>query len=372
MSGADSNTFIIAPPSGPALPSWATTPFPGFWKTISNNTLNNIDPDPSSSQGYSGTVGWEALCDSWAGAFIIPNYGASGVYGTFNGGHVDNYWNGVVAFDLATGLWSIFKNTYASATGGNATNGIWPDGTPATVHTYQALQGLPWANKFIVGYRQVNNLPSLTDSPSIFNFDTSTWSNRGSYTGSGFVTFDSSMMAVDINREGVWMRGGITGAAFAFYDTEADVWTQYADQSSEDDSSMCHDPNLDILIIVAEAGGSELYGISCTSPNTLRTNLAESGRPSLPEAPGVVYSTKRQAFIVWGTGENIYELKKGSGSPLSATWTWTNLVDGANTVQTTANAQGCYSKLQRIAYGSREFIVMCQRTSGAVYAFEIP
>lgn len=371
MSYADSNTFTISPPSV-SVPAWAATPFEGFWKTISNNTLDDIDPDPSGSQGYTGTVGWAALTDSWAGAFIIPGYGDSGVLGCFNGGHVDNYWNGLVTFDLATGLWSIFKDTYASASGGTATNGIWPDGSPAVVHTYQGIAGLPWANKFIVAYRQITDLPSLTDSPSIFDFDTSTWDNRGEYPGSGFVTFDSSMMAVDINRQGVWMRGGITGAAFAFYDIGADDWTQYADQNSEDDSSMCHDPDLDILVMVQIVGGQLLQGISCSSPNTARVSLTQSGRPSLPEAPGVVYSQLRQAFIVWGTGENIYEVKKGSGTWDVATWTWTNLVDGANTVSPTANSTGCYSKLQIITYGTREFIVHCQQTNGPVYSFEIP
>ena len=240
------------------------------------------------------------------------------------------------------------------------------------VHTYQALAGLPWANKFIVGYRQITDLPTLTASPSIFDFNSSTWDNRDEYPGTGFITFDSSMMAVDINRQGVWMRGGITGAAFAFYDTEGDAWTQYADQGSEDDSSMCHDPNLDVLVMVQIVGGQLLQGIHCDSPNTTRVSLTQSGRPSLPEAPGVVYSQKRQAFIVWGTGEPVYEVKKGAGDWDVATWTWTDITDAGNSVTPTRNGNGTYSKLQLIKYGIREFLILCNQTNGPVYAFEVP
>lgn len=364
-------------PSGAAggggVPDFASPSFAGFWKTIGNNVPDDVDPDPGRTSNYAGASGFAAMCDAWGGGWILPSLGTYGTYGLGPvGGHTDYYGNPVIGFDLATELWSLHRSPYANPTWPDA-DGWWPDESPGATHTYQQICGIPESNKIFIAARQTDFSPSnWNSSPAIFTFGADTWFKGSDYGGSGVPTMSEGCAAYDASRTCVWLRGGDTGAAFARYNYVSDVWTQFSDQSSESRTMMCCDPVLDILIMVRTATSQLLYGIDCTTPNTLRTTLTESGRPSLSPSMGVVYSPRRAAFIVWADGEDVYEVKKGSGTWSVATWTWTLLTNGANTVAPSRNAQGTYSKLQLIAYGLREFVMCCNNTNEPVYVFEVP
>jgi hypothetical protein len=361
---------------GDEVPSFAETPFAGFWKTISNNVPDDIDPDPGNTSGYAGTIGFDGMTDAWGGGWILPDLGTFGTYGVGpNGGHSDYFGNPVIAFDLETGLWRLERAPYASPSWPDA-DGWWPDESPGASHTYQQIMGIPEENAIFVASRQTLDSPSQQIvAPAIFHFATGEWSKMATYGGSGNPTMSEGCGAYDSQRNIIWLRGGDTSAAFASFDYNDGAtgsWTQHGDQSSESWTMMCRDPVLDILIMIRVANFDALYGIDCNSPNTLRTQLTESGRPSIDPRVGIVYSPRRAAFIIWSDGENVYELKKGAGDWDDATWTYTLLTDGANSVAPAANSTGVLSKLQHIAYGTREFLITCQQTGGATYAFEIP
>lgn len=368
--------LILRVSQASSVPSWAETPFAGKWKTISSNTLADVNPDPTGVAAYNGTTGFTSLTDAWAGGWILPGVGTYGTYGVGpNAGHVDYYGNGVYAFDLGTGLWRQDRAPYATPSWPDA-DGWWPDESPGAMHTYQQVMGLPEINSIFVAGRQTLDSPSeWIEAPAIYSFDTQTWRKMAAYGGTGSPTASEGFGVYDSTRHIAWLRGGQTGAAFASFDYNSGAtgaWTQYGDQSSESWTMACRDPVLDIIVMVREATSPVLYGIDCTDPDTLRTTLTESGRPTLDHSMGIVYSTKRSAFVVWSDGESAYEVKKGVGTWDVATWTWTDLTDAANTVTPARNGNGVYSKLQRIAYGVREFLIHCQQTDGAVYAFEIP
>lgn len=367
-----------------AVPAWAATPFEGFWDTIGSNVPNDVDPDPTGASSYAGSTGFDSITDNWNGAAFIAGYGVSGTLAIWGGGHNNYYGNEIPAIDLGTQDWSLLTQPYPS-TSFPVTGGWWPshtghpNGSPSVAHTYGFMVPYPPTNSFVCLVRQSVNTGASLSAPAIFDFDTLTWRKGAEYGGSENPTHDDGTAAYDSIRKIVWSRGGQTGAAFASYNPLVDngdgtwgTWTEYADQGTESGTMMCHDPNLDILIMIRGVDSQSLYGINCSTPNTTRTTLTQSNRPTLDIRVGIVYSRKRKAFIVWDTGENIWELKKGSGSWSAATWTWTNLVNGANTVSPTKNSNGTYTKMQIAYYGGREIVMVTNETAGPTYVFEVP
>lgn len=366
------------------IPSWATTPFEGFWDTIGNNVPDDVDPDPTGAAAYAGTTGFASITDNWNGAAFIVGYGVSGTLAIWGGGHNNYYGNEIPAIDLSTQDWALLTQPYPS-TSFPISGGWWPahtghpDGSPSVAHTYGFMHPYPPTNSFICLVRQAVNTGASLSAPAIFDFDTLKWRKGATYAGTGDPTEDDGGAAYDSIRKIVWTRGGQTGAAFASFDPLVDngdgtwgEWTQYADQGSESGTMLCHDPNLDILIMIRGVDSQSLYGINCSTPNTARTTLTQSNRPTLATRVGVVYSRKRKAFIVWDSGENIWELKKGVGSWSAATWTWTNIVHASNTVSPTANINGTYTKMQIAPYGDREIVMVTNETAGPTYVFEVP
>lgn len=362
---------------GGDVPAWAETPFAGFWDTISLNTMADVDPNPGGGAAYEGSTGFTSLTDAWAGGWILPGVGDFGTYGVGpNGGHADYHGNAVIAFDLATQLWSRHTDPYATPSWPDA-DGWWPNESPAVVHTYQQVMGIPELNAIFLPSRQTLDSPSQwISAPAMYDFDTGQWTKMATYGGSGNPTMSEGWGAYDSTRNIVWLRGGDTGAAFASFDyTDGATgsWDQHGFQDTESGTMAAYDPINDFIAVLRVAGGNALHGIDPDDPDTFHIELTESGRPSLNRAMGIVYSTKRAAFIVWNDGESVYELKKGSGSWQSATWTYTLLTHASNTLAPARNPTGgVYSKLQRIAYDDREFLIHAQQTDGPVYAFEIP
>lgn len=262
-----------APASSLLIPSWAATPFEGFWATIGNNVPNDVDPDPTGASAYVGTTGFDSITDNWNGAAFIAGYGVSGTLVIWGGGHNNYYGNEIPAIDLSTQDWSLLTQPYPS-TSFPISGGWWPahtghpGGSPSVAHTYGFMNPYPPTNSFICLVRQAVNTGASISAPAIFDFDTLKWRKGKQYAGTGNPTADDGTACYDSLRELIWCRGGQTGAAFAKFDPTTDngdgtwgTWTQHADQGSESGSMMQYDPALDKIVMVGAVGGQNLWEI---------------------------------------------------------------------------------------------------------------
>lgn len=129
------------------LPDWV--PSPGTFADVSLNVPRDVVPRATLQQPappYYAVEGPSGVFEDWTSGTFAPEFGESGSYVCWGGGHNGYYGNEVYRFDVSTRLWS--RMGEPSPYGGSNIDsiGAYPDGKPAPPHSYQTLGYLSPAN----------------------------------------------------------------------------------------------------------------------------------------------------------------------------------------------------------------------------------
>lgn len=127
------------------LPAWV--PAPNTVGVIPEaNSFASIDPGSSGPNGWSYNQAgvffpkiWNKIIDDYSGGVYNPHLGIKGSMIYHGGGHAASNWNGIVAFDLDTLLYSIWMGGCTNCYPLQA-NGEYADFQPASPHSYDVLQ----------------------------------------------------------------------------------------------------------------------------------------------------------------------------------------------------------------------------------------
>jgi hypothetical protein len=383
MSTADKGiTFTV---SAVAAPSWASAIPVGTWRRISGsspdgglsatNTLQNVIPGSIPSNVF-GSSGPASVIHAWSGGAYASDLGSSGSLICYGGGHTDYEGNEVYRFDLATRTWSRLSNAYQGVSWPRS-SGIWPDGTPGVVHTYKQGGYHPGTKSYFCIRVQTNLDASELNKPVFFDTLTNTW-RVGVQNSGGFISF-GGYAVYDSSRDCIWGEGGDSGGSFGRYamngNGTAGTWTNFANKGNYGYQVATRDPVNDILIVARFTNGfsvpNNVAAIALASPGNSAIVLNTANNPTTNAQCGWEWSETKLAVIYWDSGANVYQLKQGSGSFSSATWTYTNLTSGANTVTPTKDSRGTYNRFQLCKWGSVEVAIVVNDWAQPVYAFRI-
>lgn len=105
------------------------------WSVISKNAVRDVElPFQPSGNRANIMVAWSgAIWDGKARRMLV-----------FGGGHHDYSGNEVCAFSPDTGLWTLFVPPSPAPEAITAGPAAYPDGTPASRHTYSGITFVPW------------------------------------------------------------------------------------------------------------------------------------------------------------------------------------------------------------------------------------
>lgn len=379
--------FNIGPALTPA-PAWAPAILPGYWGTISNNTIDDVKTAVPLQGSVSNLVG------SWNSGILVPTYGAYGgllVMGSGHAGASGYVGNESYMFDLGDAAeWELFTEAYSGATGSYVdADGWWPaeglqvNGSPTMPHTYDSLVYHGGLDAAVLVRRQtVDETPSVMIAGAILPISTRVWIKGTQYGGSGNPANSGGWGVYDESRDICWFRGGQTTARLATYDPKTEVgdgtggtWVDKGgNHGSGSYGRAAYDPVNDILVRF-DPTTDLMYGIPCVSTPTTGsdTALTTSGKPaSLANAAGWEWSTRLGGIVYWDTGGTVYKIVKGAGSWQTATWTWSVITDAGNSVTPTKTANGTFGRFRIAKFGDEEFAIVVNSTTGPVYAFRIP
>lgn len=380
-------------------PAWVSSIAVGKWARISGaspdlslsatNNLSNVTETGLGSNVLL-TSGVSVVIENYGSAIIASGLGTYGAYMPWNGGHNDFAGNAVYKFDLGTRTWSRIKNSYASVTAGSWTQsgGIWGDGTPVIPHTFNALQYRASSNDMVSCLLEQSNSFNPICKPALFNLDTLTW--RYCSASPYFVPDGPILGVYDSVRDCLWIEGGAGGSVLSKYtfggsDGTSGTWDNsfVSINGSRLDTVGAIAPvggldgSKDIMVVTDFSNSTNIYGFDPSAPSTSVSNgtaLTQSGRPTVDGRHAWDWSTALGGFIYHRGGSNVYKVVKTSGTWNGGTYTWTNLLNGGNTVTGptySAGSAGPYQKMRLARWGTKEVLIGQLNYTDPVYAFRL-
>ena len=330
-----------------AAPTFAEDMTLGKWEAISGNSpglglaatssgtryASNVDPNPSRSQPYSGSSGFNSIFTAWGSSIFVPTLGSKGSLLFYGGGHRDYYGNCIVRFDIATRQWSLLSQPSTAGpftAGALLTNGAYTDGTPSPPHPYQFLQYDPISNS-LVCLKSISNInaPDTGNSgvarPWMYDIDDAVW--RRGPENTSLSCPSNGCACYDTTRHVFWTLDH-AGGDFGQFNPAGDngngtfgSWTSSLQSASfGSGSAIGHDPDTDRLIIFNYTTGT-LWRKDPNNIATARVAVTQTGAPSMVPLSPAEYSRELSGFVVMmaGTG-NVY-LVRTTNSWTSCTWT---------------------------------------------------
>lgn len=368
-----------------ALGKWLTltgaSPSHGLSATASARTIDSVKP--TGLPAILGTDGNDAVTKAWGGGALVRSYGTRGGLGIWNGGHKNYYGNEFYMLDLESRMWIRITDPYPTpdfpvTDGWHPANGLQVNGSPSVPHTYALVQYDPIRNSFFTFRTMVDNTPNNIPQFGELMFGTNVWQKREKAT---FGIGSGGWSVYDSTRRRYVIRGGsgnTVSPRTIVYDPASSTPLTYFNPTGlanlvQTYTVGAYDPVADVIVIVQGDTGA-LYGLDPANLGTAPVLLTEANAPTKPNQGGWAYSPNRGAFIFYSSGANVYECKKGAGDWRTATWTWTNLLSGSNTVTPEdMEANGVFSKFQIASYGSTDLAFVVKRTgatgTGAAYSF---
>lgn len=167
------------------------------WSIISKNTVQDVElPFRPDGNRANIMVAWSgAIWDGTARRMLI-----------FGGGHHDYSGNEVCAFSPDTGLWTLFVPPSPAPAAITAGPAAYPDGTPASRHSYSGITFVPWhgaAGGMFVYSGSAWSLGGWGQEPDtwMLDFGTRKWT-RLANAPAGYV---AAMAACDPSTRTIWI-----------------------------------------------------------------------------------------------------------------------------------------------------------------------
>ena len=328
------------------------------WRSISHNTIAELDPCPDRECAWSGSEGQLGVTDAWTGGAFASREGKLGALVYAGGGHNAYYGNEIYVFDLQTLHWERRSNPTDGQTPGDAStmdldeNCRFWDRTPVVPHTYDSVVYNPETNHFMlltpldadshVLPGRKNGCASTT--PAYFDLTTNTWGNMKS---AGPSDLTDSPTAYDAKRKLFWARTGFKDPRlFVSYDPAKDEWKQYDDEPINIDSMGAIDPTRDIFVAANFRYNAEIGVLDLSQPAKPVTYIQTKGDKEIEKNAGLGFewAGKLGGFIAWNNGMNVYLLTPPKGNWQKHPWKWTRIKGTGSDPGKVSN--GAYSKFQ--------------------------
>jgi len=323
---------------------------PGHWYVAGTNTLEDVSPEPFDSRIRNLIKAWNGgAYDTKRDRFIV-----------LGGGHADYWGNEIYAFDVNTFTWSRLNDPYFPAKdiqiGGSGSVNIYPDGSPASVHTYDGVEYLPEQDALLMvgGSRWIDS--SGVNTTAIFNFETLQW-RYGEKFPVGVVT---SASAYDAANQRVLYWGN---SQFAAFDPVTKRWDMLAQQSINAGRNGVFDPiNRKFIVVGKTFIVFDLSGGAVTVSEL--DAIGEAGIVS--DGFGLAYDPMIKKIVAWGGGADVYTLDLAV-SP--ARWVKISPAAGNTVIPTPRTRWGTYGRWRYIP--SKGVFIGVNETYEQVYFYKM-
>lgn len=299
---------------------------PGHWAEVPNSRMTGILYHGPLASEIHAAEGPAAVVNDWSGGALDTKRNKLIIWG---GGHNGYAGNEVYAFNLNTLKWERLSNP-SSIAGYDGKSGEYPDGTPASTHTYDAITYLPdpYDGLFASILPSVYQTGTSSRVTWFFDLKTDTWKKLcPALEGS----IGNSMTAYDPATGHVWEQGGVfSGDVYILeYDPRENAWTR---RNNGSDSlpyyvqTVAIDP-VEHLLVAAGGGTNLMFQHLPTLAAVDVWNLEKPGNAKTPirsgptdvenaDSPGFVWYPPGKVFVGWpNRGDAIYALDPN-------TWTW--------------------------------------------------
>jgi hypothetical protein len=351
--------LAVALASSVAAGADAVDPAPGHWVKIPGSRLDQqagVFPPSPTPPGNPGNI-----LAAWSGAA----YDSKRERILFNGGgHGDYAGNEVYALDVNTFRWSrVWGPSPQIPPKLDDGPSEYPDGNPASVHTYDGLNYIPGLDKL--------------------------WRGGGSlWSGSGGGTNATWMMDLAQNR---WQRVadsrvlGVSVASeydpvgkrvYAFsdknilgeYDPEKNRWREIGDIGHGEEQVAAIDPERRLFVRV---GNGDVSYCNVRS-GTIRTAHPTRGPQNVVKArgPGFVYDSSIKKLVGWAGGTSVFALD-------ASAWTWSEIKAASDNAVTPpvihSDGPDKILVMSKFLYiPSKNFYVLVQTVDTEVYVLRLP
>jgi hypothetical protein len=316
-------------------------PAPGTFADVSLNLASAFNPCPGNDCIYSNNSGLVGPFDTWTSGTFAPELGANGSYLCWGGGHNAYSGNEVYRYDIATRLWSRMGNpSLYSATAGNlASDGSFPDGTPAPPHSYQTLGIRSSANGGGIHGSLVQATQSFCNTGGgsyngawwQFNLATSTWSKFIDSSTISAGTLGQRLMVQEPGSHFWWFGGGyVTQIARV---TQAGVVTKYNIEVNSGNYRVgAVIPNTRIAVVHGQFSTLQtwLYDLAAIEAGghtaSATKAIATTGQAG-PQDGSLTWCPDLNGFanVEWGSPTTVRWLKPSNpANPWNSTWAWTS------------------------------------------------
>ncbi|AKF03757.1 hypothetical protein [Sandaracinus amylolyticus] len=333
------------------VPAYIVDATPGEWTAIGVNTLADVAFDYGSVATPDGfRTGLQGLMDAWSGGTYARERHRLYVNG---GGHRDYDGNEWYAFDVHAARWervndpSVYLETEATA-------GVFPDGAPIPIHTYDCLVYAPTTNSV---YRMGAGGSPLRQAWE-FSLDTLRWRAVPVEVldpFGGTARWDPASESILLLQNAQHAAGFAHVDRFDPREPEATRLQQFGPTMSAVTGAL--DTTHGELVYT----GNRVAPIRVVVATGVATPITTAGDTALEamQGPGFTYDARRDRFTGWGVGDTrtLYHLSRSD-------WTWTTEVPSSGATPGAPNTNGVFGRFQYVP--EYDVMILATTVSGPV------
>ena len=346
-----------------AWPAWRLAMTPNTWAAI-GTTLASIDSEDNA--GINNSYPSNAIWHATVGQAAIINAWCGGCYDSANdvlwlplgGGHNDYAGNEPYKIDISaeSPAWEMVRNP-SGAIGnlitlddGQETTGIYSDGRPRAIHSYNKPCYVPGVGPVITvqgGTYKVGGSANGTLKPIVINETTGEGTFKTAGTMSNVDTSGSGS-CYDPTRHALWYRSSGTGG-FYKYDITGDSWAaQGSSFAVSGYSGLEYLPDYDCILWINSGLTNGFAVFDCATTTLYQPSKTGSltGMSLSGEAQPRRFTATQVALWDNATSTTQINVMSFASNPRTDTWQISQLsVDGSNAVTpTAAAANGTYGR----------------------------
>ncbi len=363
---------------------------PGQWFEFQSSQMSAVDPanDPAVNPNHPGKAPWGgaegqlAVMDDWAGGAYDTSRDRLMVWG---GGHWGYAGNEVYAFSITTGQWTRLTDPSTVIELGV---GYYPDGKPASTHSYDQLEYLPSLDSFVTfglggyGFSSLPNPPDYSNETVALNLATNQWSTAFNSATNLWQSAlapkpdqanekeygQFSAMDGDGN---VWVHTNEGGARLHKYIVSTNTWTTYKGGATYyGEANAAIDTKRNRMIAIGMSGGGYANNLfarvwDLNNPDSPSTELTGVSVSFAVSGPGLVYDPIGDRFLLWNGGTTVHTLNAAD----LKTWGTVPLYSGNTVTPTAPNSRGTYGRFRYVP--SKQAVIVVNSTTENVYLFKL-
>jgi len=326
----------------------------GEWSIISKNTVREV-PLPFEPEGnrVNFMVAWSGAIWDAAGRRMLA----------FGGGHHDYAGNEVMAFNPDSGLWSLLMPPSPAPPAITAGPAAYPDGTPASRHTYSGITYVPWVGAgggmfvYSGSHWSLGGWGSPGTDAWMLDLAAKAWT-RLAYAPSGYV---AAMATCDPSRQAIWIVS--SDGKVCRYDSERNRWTVASAFQNGSDAA---------ATFVYHPVTKRLYAAGNTTFNPPKVFDATSRSPSISNFPiiGPNMAKGGPVLVADPLAPLLYTVDRGVVWQIDARSGKAVALPSGGVTPTAENGQGTFGRGQLDPQMRR--LLLVNRIDEPVFAYQLP